>query len=300
MNSEPVNAYNFIYMNRHLKRYLSFYLPRLMLSCFLICILSGIFLTIHYQPFGNVFRCVEEITTVIPYGFFFRRLHYISGELFVILALIHIGDHFLRRTYKRYPLGEWLSLIISVYISFAIIFMGFILKGDKEGIFAGNIMLNIIKNTPFIGNVISNLFIRGGEGFFWLPYLHHCFFLPSLLLFLTRKHIRNWLPDRRFLLYTVLLLFTGAIFFKMPIDIHPDATLSTIKGPWFFLGIQECLRKMPPLLAGIGFPLSLFLLISLIPLTKGHWESFMRYIILIFIIAYGVLTILAWQFTEYK
>lgn len=283
-------------MNRYLKRYLSFYLPRLMLSSFLICILSGIFLTIHYRPFGDVFRCVEEITTVIPYGFFFRRLHYISGQLFLILALIHIGDHFLRRTYKRYPPGEWLNLIISVYISFAIIFMGFILKGDKEGIFAGNIMLNIIKNIPVIGNSISNIFIKSGEEFFWLPYLHHCFFLPSLLLFLTRKHIRNWLPDRRFLLYTMLFLFTGAIFFKMSIDIHPDAILPEIKGPWFFLGIQECLREMPPLLAGIGFPLSLFFLISLIPLTKGHWEWAIRCLILISVIIYGIVTISAWRF----
>lgn len=283
-------------MKRYLRRYLSFYLPRLMLSCFLICVLSGLFLAIHYQPFGNVFRSVEEITTVIPYGFFFRRLHYISGQLFVILALVHIGDHLLRRTYKRYPLGEWLTLIISVYISFAILFMGFVLKGDKEGIFAGNIMSNIVKGVPLVGPSISNIFIKSGETFFWLPFLYHCLFLPLLLLFLTHKHIHNWLPDRRFFLYTTLFLFIGAIFFKMPIDICPDAILPKIKGPWFFLGIQQCLRKIPPLLAGIGFPLSLFFLVSLIPLTKGHWEWAIRYFISISVIAYGIVTISAWGF----
>jgi ubiquinol-cytochrome c reductase cytochrome b subunit len=142
----------------HLSRYFLFYLSHLILPSFVACIFSGIFLTIHYKPFGNVFKCVEEITTVIPYGFFFRRLHYITGELLLILILIHVGNYFLKKTYKQYRFKEWLKLIVSVYILFAIVFMGFILKGDKEGIFAGNIMLNIIKKIPFLVTLSSSLF----------------------------------------------------------------------------------------------------------------------------------------------
>jgi ubiquinol-cytochrome c reductase cytochrome b subunit len=127
--------------------------------------------------------------------------------------LIHVGNYFFKRTYKQYRFKEWLKLIVSVYILFAIVFTGFILKGDKEGIFAGNIMLNIIKEIPFIGDSISNIFIRSEEEFFWLPYLHHCFFLPLLFLFLIRKHIRSWLPDMRFFIYAILFLFVCAIFF---------------------------------------------------------------------------------------
>ena len=279
----------------YLRHFLSFYLPRLILSSFLICILSGIFLTIHYRPFGDVFRCVEEITTVIPYGFFFRRLHYITGQLFVILALIHIGDHFFRRTYRRYRFRDWLSLIASIYIAFAIIFMGFVLKGDKEGIFAGNIMFNIIKGIPLIGNSISGIFIREDEDFFWLPFLYHCFILPLFLIIFTRRHIHNWLPNRGFFLYVTLFLSTFAVFFKMPMDIPPDAVVPTVKGPWFFLGIQKCLTKIPPLFAGIGIPISFFMLISLISLSKGHLEWFIRYTILIFAIIYGIITILEYR-----
>jgi ubiquinol-cytochrome c reductase cytochrome b subunit len=280
-----------------LSHYFLFYLSHLILPSFVVCIFSGIFLTIHYKPFGNVFRCVEEITTVIPYGFFFRRLHYITGELLLILILIHIGNYFFKRTYKRYRFKEWLKLIVSVYILFAIVFMGFILKGDKEGIFAGNIMLNIIKKIPFIGDSISNIFIRSEEEFFWLPYLHHCFFLTLLFLFLIRKHIHSWLTDMRFFIYAILFLFVCAIFFKMPMDIPPNATISIVKGPWFFWGIQECLRKIPPLLAAIGLPFFFFFLVTLLPLTKGYWEYSIRYSILIFIIAYSTITI--WGLVSY-
>lgn len=262
--------------------------------------LSGIFLAFHYRPFGNVFQNVEEITTVIPYGFFFRRLHYVSGQVFAILTLFHVADYFLRRRYHAYSLQKWLLLTSPVYISFFLLFTGFLLKGDKEGLLAGNILLNITRDIPFIGNSISNLLIRPGESFYFLPYLHHCLFLPPVLVFLLYDHIRAWLPKLKFMILTTSILFAYSLFVKMPLDIPPQAEFSPVKGPWFFLGIQESLRIIPPLIGGIVFPFSFVLVFSLLAVTKGFWETLIRYFVVISSVMYGILIVVAYFFMEYS
>jgi len=233
-------------------------LPRLGLSALFLCLISGIILIFYYRPTGNVFQNVEEITTLVPYGWFFRQLHFASGQLFVILMLIHAVDHFHRRRYRFYPVGQWQRLIFSLCLCFYTLFTGFILKGDKEGFFAARIFMNIADNIPMVGEPLSRLFILPGENLFFLPYLYHCFFLPILILYLIRTHIRKWFPGQGFLYAGGAGLFLYALFVKPFTDIPPEALATSVKGPWFFLGIQSLLKTFPATLVGIIFP-ALFL-----------------------------------------
>jgi len=233
---------------------ISIYLPRLGLSALVLCIASGIVLVFIYRPMGNVFQNVEAITTRIPYGWFFRQLHYGSGQVFVILMLLHTLDHFVRKRYRMYPLKEWVSLVTSLVLCFLTLFTGFVLKGDQEGVFAGRIFMNILNAIPFAGETVARLFIIPGNGFFFLPYLYHCFFLPLLIMYLMRAHIREWFPDRRFMMIGALGLFVYALFVKPAVDIPLEASLPEVQGPWFFLGIQTLLRWIPPVLAGLIIP----------------------------------------------
>ena len=236
----------------------SAYLPRLGLSALFLCLFSGIVLIFYYRPMGNVFQNVEEITTLVPYGWFFRQLHFASGQLFVILMLIHTVDHFHRKRYRLYPVGQWQRLIFSLCLCFYTLFTGFILKGDKEGIFAARIFMNILSDIPMVGEPLSRLFILPGRDLFFLPYLYHCFFLPILILYLIRTHIRKWFPEQGFLYAGAAGLCLYALFVKPFMDIPPEALATSVKGPWFFLGIQTLLKTFPATLAGIIFP-SLFL-----------------------------------------
>ena len=233
-------------------------LPRLGLSALFLCLFSGIVLVFYYRPMGNVFQNVEEITTLVPYGWFFRQLHFASGQLFVILMLIHAVDHFRRKRYRLYPVGQWQRLVFSLCLCFYTLFTGFILKGDKEGIFAARIFMNITGNVPVVGEPLSRLFILPGENLFFLPYLYHCFFLPILILYLIRTHIRNWFQEQGILYTGAAGLCLYALFVKPFMDIPPNAFATSVKGPWFFLGIQTLLKTFPATLAGIIFP-ALFL-----------------------------------------
>lgn len=233
---------------------ISSYLPRLGLSALFLCLFSGIVLTFYYRPMGNVFGNVEEITTLVPYGWFFRQLHFAAGQLFVILMLIHAIDHFQRRRYRFYPPGRWQRLIFSLCLCFFTLFTGFILKGDKEGLFAARIFMNIVGGIPFVGGRLRNFFILPGKDLFFLPYLYHCFFLPILILYLIRSHIKRWFPERGFVYVGGAGLCLYALLVKPFTDIPPDAFIASVKGPWFFLGIQTLLKILPAILAGILLP----------------------------------------------
>jgi len=257
---------------------ISLYLPRLGLSALILCIASGMILAFYYRPMGNVFQNVEEITTLVPYGWFFRQLHYGAGQVFVILMLLHTLDHFARKRYRRYALGEWISLVVSLALCFYTLFTGFILKGDQEGQFAGNIFMNILETLPIAGGAVAGLFIVPGESFFFLPYLYHCFFLPLLIIYLMRRHIREWLPNQRFMLGGGIGLFLYALFVKPAMDIPPGASASMVEGPWFFQGIQTLLRFLPPLLVGLMIPGLFIGCLLLLPATGAalRGRSFKR------------------------
>jgi len=285
---------------------ISLYLPRLGLSALILCLVSGMILMFYYRPMGNVFQNVEEITTLVPYGWFFRKLHYGAGQVFVILMLLHTLDHFLRKRYRGYALGEWMSLITSLALCFYTLFTGFILKGDQEGIFAGQIFMNILETVPFAGRTLAGLFIVPGESFFFLPYLYHCFFTPILIVYFMRGHIREWLPDRIFLLSGAIGLSLYALWVEPGMDIPPEASTDVVKGPWFFLGIQTLLKFPHPFLAGIVIPGLFIGCLLVLPATGTRVKTFslkrrtmpvgetgLHFLLIIFLCIYVLLTVRA-------
>ena len=246
---------------------ISYLLPRFGMSALMICLASGIILIFQYQPAGNVFQSMEEITTLIPFGWIFRKIHYASGQLFVILMLLHMVDHFLRKRYRNYSSKTWALLVVPLGLCFFELFTGFVLKGDKEGIFAGQIFMNIIKDVPLIGIPLSRLFIVPGKDFFLLPYIYHCFLLPILIIYLIRQHIMPWFQDKKTFLGGVLFFLLYSIVVPQPMDIPPEADIEVIQSPWFFLGIQTLLKSVNPVLAGVVLPGVFFLCLLLLPLS---------------------------------
>jgi len=242
---------------------------------------------------GNVFQNVEEITTVIPFGKFFRQFHYASGQLFVILMLVHTVDYFLKRRYRTYSPKEWTLLILSLYLCFFTLFTGFILKGDKEGLFAGNIFMSIAKTVPFVGDPVSRLLIVPGKSFFFLPYLHHCLLLPLLIIYLIRAHIREWLPDQRFLFSATVGIFLYALLVDPFMDIPPEAPVELVTGPWFFLGIQSLLKVAPPLWGGLVIPGIFAVCLLMLPFSRNVSGRVLHYFVMATFCGYGLLTLRA-------
>jgi ubiquinol-cytochrome c reductase cytochrome b subunit len=162
-----------------------------------------------------------------------------------------------------------------------------------EGIFAGRIFMNILAAVPWAGKAIAGLFIDAGDRFFFLPFLHHCLFLPVLIVYLLRGHIREWLPDYKYFAMAIIGLSLYALLIDPFPDIPPGSQADLIKGPWFFLGIQSLLKIMHPLTAGILVPLCFLGVMLVLPLSKGRTRKVLHYLVSAAFCLYVILTIRA-------
>ena len=261
---------------------------------FLIALLTGALLAFHYRPWGDVFRVVSHMTGVLPYGSFLRTLHYLSGQCFLIFTLAHALEYFWKGRYGSAPPFLWARLTLLISVAFLLLLTGFILKGDKEAVHAANVVYHLALEIPFIGTVIARLLLRPGEELFLLPYLYHAIILPLLVLFFLSQHRKRVLPRGDLGWPLLAALSCLALVVPIPPDIPPYAELATPTGPWFFQGIQFLLRYVPPLLAGVLWPLLPLGLLAALPLiptphirlarvaTAGSW------------VAHGALILLAW------
>lgn len=261
---------------------------------FLFALVTGVVLAFHYRPYGDVFTSVSKITHWIPYGNFIRKLHYLSGQCFLILTIAHTLEHFLRKTYSHIQPLSWMRLVILFSLSFPLIFTGFILKGDKEGILAGKIMYYLAGEVPIVGSGLGEILLRPGDDFFLLPYLHHTVILPFLVVFLLGIHRRRLLPRGALGWPLVAFLSLIATFYSLPPDIPPHVEVTHITGPWFFHGIQLLLRYFPPLWAGVVWPLIPVGLLAILSFLPSQFISWARALVIITFLLHLAILLLAW------
>lgn len=220
-------------------------LSELFKACLLACLATGAVLLFQYRPTGDVQRGVEAITTLIPFGFFFRRVHFASGQACALLALAHVllrlGGGGRMRT------GIRLRLAAALGICFALPATGFILKADAEARLAGTVLRSLAESIPLAGGILGGMVAGHGESFFLPPYVLHCFALPAALAALAAGHLRRMRPAPGAFLAAILGLGFWGTLVPMPPAPPPGAPLLQASGPWFLYGMQEALRLAPPL-----------------------------------------------------
>ena len=261
---------------------------------FLLALITGAILSFHYRPWGDVFRDVSQLTGLLPYGSFLRTLHYLSGQCFLIFTLAHMVDCFFKSGYREIPSVYWARLIFILPLAFLLLLTGFILKGDKEGILAARVMYSLAREIPLIGSGIARLFLRPGEDFFLLPYLHHAIIIPFIVLFLLAQHRRRFFPGGALGWPLVAALSLMALIYPLPPDIPPHAETATATGPWFFQGIQLLLRYVPPFWAGVAWPLIPLCLLAALPFVPSPQVRWVKRATAISWSAHGALLILGW------
>ena len=86
------------------------------------------------------------------------------------------------------------------------------------------------------------------------------------------------------LLGTTLLVFIFSILRNAPLEdiANPNVTTNPAKAPWYFVGLQELLEHMHPLVAGVVIPSVLVLFLLVIPYIDndragaGRWFTSLR------------------------
>ena len=253
-----------------------------------ISLLSGVIVGLQYD-YSTPYYSASSLDILIPYGYYFRSLHFYSSQFFFFFTCLHLVA-VLDKT-SGYKKLEWLKLMASLPVIILLLFTGYILRGDSTGDSAGLIAESIVHTIPLLGGLLDSVLLSLDSSGLRKVYIQHVAGLDIILLVLLWTHLRFYriklidhLP-----ICGALLLFSTLVL--APMDPEKLGTIY-ISGPWFFLGLQELLRYMDPFIAGVLVPLVFVSILFSIQPSQNSRHIAVK-ILLAFMAIYLVLSIVA-------
>ena len=254
-----------------------------------ISVLSGLVVALQYD-FSTPLYSTSAMDALVPFGSFWRSLHFYSSQLFFILSLLHFVMVLIDRRADSMSFAKWWPLVVSLPVGLLLLFTGYVLRGDGTGEMAGMIAENICLAIPGVGHYLNSLLFWVSESL-GRVYANHVIGLGVIWGILSWDHIRkyraNLAQHTLFIAFSLLLAF----IFLAPME-PTKLGVFYLPGPWFFLGLQEMLRYINPFWAGIIWPLCLVVALVLLHKNIGR-----RALVLLFIgcwlISYLVFSVLA-------
>lgn len=260
-------------------------------ALFWIAVISGIFLALFYDV-QKPKDSLELLTLYSRSGLFFRSLHYWSAQLFLIFSLFHVVEHLLLNSERKMSTGLWLRLTFLIPLIFYVMISGFMLKGDAESYLARRILAGLL-NYLDPGNFFLSFSLVGRNKDWQIVYMHHLATATVLILIFTIEHVRNYWPRIQSVLYALSFSILMSVFF--PLGIRPFYE-PVVKGPWYFLGLQEFLHWLN---YPVSFWITIFilgLLFFLLPFLSGKLNRNIKIFLLIILIIYIILSLIGWLF----
>ncbi len=257
----------------------------LAVAALLVSMASGFIVAYHYDV-ADPFASSVAIEAILPFGAFWRALHFWAGQAFLLFLIIHswqsISDlpGVSRRASGR---RQWLVLSLTIPIAIITIFTGYVLRYDGTGQAASRIAEHLLLKIPGIGEGLDRFLMAITDDGLSRVYVVHVLFSVVLWWLGTWYHTHRVILRRRPFLGLLMGCIAMAILFHAPIDL-PDRNVGLIQGPWFFLGIQELLRHLPPLEAGILYPLIPVVAFAALPWTGKRKVA--NWILIVWLLTY--------------
>ncbi|WP_353684627.1 cytochrome b N-terminal domain-containing protein [Thermodesulfovibrio sp. 3907-1M] len=161
-------------------------------TAFLICLLSGLFLSFYYTPSEKeAYLSIQKIHEEVYLGKLMRGIHKWSANLLIVSLIIHSIRVFITRSYR--PPRE-LNWIVGVTIFVIVMFEGFtgyLLPWDQKAYWATVVGTNIIGSIPILGETLL-LIVRGGYEVTGITlsrfYSFHVLWFPLIIVILLWAH----------------------------------------------------------------------------------------------------------------
>jgi hypothetical protein len=203
-----------------------------------VAIGSGIALAFVYDV-NRPFDSLQVMVLGNRGGTFIRAIHYWSSQLFLILAAFHFIDQLSKNGEQEVPRGLWVRVSFIVPLVLFLMISGFILKGDRGGILARQVLEGLLGTLPTGGDALRFLFL-GNSHNFQLIYLHHVATTTLFVLVFTLEHDGRVWPEWRSMVY--VLAFSMILSSLRSPVLKLEGPGAYVKGPWYFVGFQEVLH----------------------------------------------------------
>ena len=189
----------------------SFLLGEVALYAFVVLILTGVFLTLHFTPsdhhiiyhgsyrpldgakVSEAFASTMNISFDVRSGLLFRQMHHWSADIFIGAIAVHMARIFFTSAYRKPRDINWMVGVTMLMLSIANGFLGYSLPDD---LLSGNgvrIMASIILSIPLIGSYLMFFFFGGnypGTGIY-IPrmFILHVLIVPGVIIALLGIHL---------------------------------------------------------------------------------------------------------------
>jgi len=188
----------------------SFLLGEIALWSFVVLLITGVFLTLWFQPamgevvyegsydqwrgihMSEAYASTLDISFDVRGGLLMRQMHHWAAMLFIAAMLVHLMRVFLTGAFRKPREVNWviggLLLLLGIIEGFA----GYSLPDDLLSGTGLRIADGLVKATPVVGTYMS-FFMFGGEfpGDIIIPrlYIAHVLLIPGLILALIAAHM---------------------------------------------------------------------------------------------------------------
>ncbi len=267
----------------------TFGLGGLLLLLFVVLAVTGVMLIFVYTPSPDAaYESMVALQTEIAFGNLIRNLHHWSGNLMVVVGVLHLLRVFFTGGFTPPREFNWNMGIALLLLIVAANFTGYLLPWDQLAYWAITVGTSLLSYIPLIGDAITRLLLGGPEvgaatltNFYGL----HIAFIPLAIFAIVSFHIwrvrkdtltiprkANEESDGRvekvttiphlvsielvFALVMLALLIAWAAFVNAPLEeaANPAHSPNPAKAAWYFMGFQELLLHFHPVFGAIVIP----------------------------------------------
>ncbi len=265
----------------------TFGLGGLLLLLFTILGASGILLIFVYTPEPEAaYQSMQVLQTEIYFGNLVRNIHHWSGNLMVIVGVLHLLRVFYTNGFAPPREFNWVMGVSLLLLIIGANFTGYLLPWDQLAYWAVTVGTSLINYLPGIGEWLTRLVLGGPEvgaatltNFYGL----HIAIIPLAIFGLISFHIWRVRKDSItvpqnvegqkiekkvttiphlvsiefvFALIWIAALLAWSAFIDAPLESVADPAHSPnpAKAAWYFMGFQELLLHFHPVFGAIIIP----------------------------------------------
>jgi quinol-cytochrome oxidoreductase complex cytochrome b subunit len=283
----------------------TYYLGGITLFFFMVQVITGILLTLYYQPTPDTaYESVLFIMNEVNFGWLIRSTHAWAANLMVLFCVLHVVRIFFQAAYKAPREMTWAVGFFLLVVTLGFGFTGYLLPWDQRAYWATVVGSEIAGALPLVGEWALT-FLRGGtevtagtlSRFFGM----HVLVLPASLVALlvihltfvhqqgladptaetvndpppppgTKKKLMPFFPTyvldeviAWYIMLAVLIILASVFPAGLEEPANPLQTPEHAKPEWYFLFLYQGL-KLVPRLVGVLIPVVGAVILLLLPL----------------------------------
>ncbi len=270
----------------------------------LLLFATGVLMMFVYQPSPEAaYDSIVSLQSEVLFGRLVRNIHHWSANLLVGVALLHMLRVYLTGGYHAPRQFNWVVGLVLLLFILVANFTGYLLPWDQLSYWAITISTAMLGYVPWIGERLQ-LLARGGPeisaatliGFYTI----HTTVVPAALIAASALHfwrVRKakgvviprrsgegvddnpakvlFLPhlltrEAAVACVLVAVVVLVSVVWNAPLgaEANPGMSPNPAKAPWYFLGFQELLLHLHPVIAVVLMPLALAVFFAALPYIR--------------------------------